>query len=60
MWAELGEESVVQNTKEVYPHLYLAGMAANAVYGGPRMGPIFGGMLLSGQKVAKLILDALK
>jgi thiamine thiazole synthase len=27
-------------------------MAANASAGGPRMGPVFGGMLLSGQKVA--------
>ncbi len=32
-------------------------MAANAVMGAPRMGPIFGGMLLSGEKVAREILD---
>jgi len=31
-------------------------MAANATFGGPRMGPIFGGMLLSGEKVAREIL----
>ncbi len=59
MWAEVAENTIVENTKEVYPGLYAAGMAANAVYGGPRMGPIFGGMLLSGQRVARLILDAL-
>jgi thiamine thiazole synthase len=35
-------------------------MGANAVYGAPRMGPIFGGMLLSGEKAAKLILKKLK
>jgi len=35
-------------------------MAANAVFGAPRMGPIFGGMLLSGQKVARLIAERLK
>ncbi len=56
MCAEMGEKTVVENTKEVYPGLVVAGMGANAVYGAPRMGPIFGGMLLSGKKAAELIL----
>lgn len=56
MWAEVGEEQILENTKEIYPGLYAAGMASNAVFGGPRMGPIFGGMLLSGQKAAELII----
>lgn len=60
MWADMGEKTVVENTKEVYPGLYVAGMAANAVMGSPRMGPIFGGMLLSGKKVAELILKNMK
>lgn len=60
MWAEKGEEAILENTKEVFPGLYVAGMAANAVFGGPRMGPIFGGMLLSGRKVAQLIMKELK
>ena len=55
MWAEKAEKLIVENTKEVYPGLYVAGMAANAVFGVPRMGPIFGGMFLSGKKVAELI-----
>ncbi len=55
MWAEVGEKAIVKNTREFYPGAYVAGMAANAVFGGPRMGPIFGGMLLSGKKVAQLI-----
>ena len=59
MCAEIGEKTVVENTKEVYPGLFVAGMAANAVYGAPRMGPIFGGMLLSGKKAAELILKKL-
>ncbi len=57
MSADAGEKTIVENTGEVFPGLYVAGMAANAVYGGPRMGPIFGGMLLSGKKAANLIME---
>ncbi len=59
MWAEKSETLVVENTREVYSNLYVTGMAANAVFGSPRMGPIFGGMLLSGKKAAELILERL-
>ncbi|MHA1265041.1 MAG: sulfide-dependent adenosine diphosphate thiazole synthase [Candidatus Helarchaeota archaeon] len=59
MWAEIGEQILLDTTKEVYPGLIVAGMAANAVSGGPRMGPIFGGMLISGKKAANLILKKL-
>jgi len=59
LWADKGEEFTVENTKEVFPGLYVAGMAANNTFGGPRMGPIFGGMLKSGKKVATLILERL-
>jgi thiamine thiazole synthase len=55
MWAEKAESLVVENTKEIYPGLYVCGMAANAAFGAPRMGPVFGGMLLSGKKVAEII-----
>jgi thiazole biosynthesis enzyme len=60
MWADEGEKALLRNTKEIFPRLYVCGMAANAVFGGPRMGPIFGGMLLSGQKVARLISERLR
>lgn len=60
MWAEVGEKTIVENTKEIYPGVYVAGMASNAVFGGPRMGPIFGGMLLSGRKAAQMIFDLIK
>ena len=53
MWAEIAEDTIVKNSREVAPGLYVCGMCANAVFGGPRMGPIFGGMLLSGEKVAQ-------
>jgi len=63
MWAEVAETTIMANTKEVYPGLVVAGMAANAVCGAPRMGPIFGGMLLSGRRAAEVairILEELK
>ena len=60
MWAEVGEKAIVENTKQVCPGLLVAGMAANAVFSSPRMGPIFGGMLLSGKKAAELAVDLLR
>ncbi len=59
MWVEQGEEATVRSTKELYPGLFVSGMAANNVSGGFRMGPIFGGMLKSGRKAAGLILEEL-
>lgn len=57
MWADVGEDTIVKNSKEVCPGLYACGMCANAVFGGPRMGPVFGGMLLAGEKVAKELIS---
>jgi thiamine thiazole synthase len=59
MWSDRAESLTLENTREVFPGLVVAGMAANAAFGGPRMGPIFGGMLLSGVKAARWILDRL-
>lgn len=59
MWAEKGEMALAENSREVYPNLYVAGMAANAVFGSPRMGPIFGGMLLSGKACAERVSESL-
>ena len=60
MWSDRAEVLTLENTREVYPGLFVAGMSANATFGGPRMGPIFGGMLLSGKKAAGIILERLK
>jgi thiamine thiazole synthase len=60
MWAEVAERKIMENTKEVYPGLIVAGMAANAVCGSPRMGPIFGGMLLSGKRAAEVAIEILQ
>ena len=57
MWVDKGEASTVENTQEYFPGLFACGMSANNVMGGYRMGPIFGGMLMSGKKAAKLILE---
>ncbi|EHJ46209.1 thiazole biosynthesis enzyme [Solidesulfovibrio carbinoliphilus subsp. oakridgensis] len=60
MWAEVAETNTVTNTREIFPGVYVAGMAANASFGSYRMGPIFGGMLLSGEKVAADIAKKLR
>lgn len=60
MWADIAETTTLENTREVFPGLLVAGMSANAVYGSYRMGPIFGGMLLSGKRVAELVLERIE
>jgi len=60
MNADKAEKDVIKNTKEIYPGLFVVGMAANAAFGGPRMGPIFGGMLLSGKKASEMIIKKIK
>jgi len=60
LWAEVAERDTMNNTREVFPGLYVTGMAANATFGSYRMGPIFGGMLLSGEKAASLIIEELR
>lgn len=59
MDATSGEEFVVKRVAEVYPGLWVAGMSVCATFGGPRMGPIFGGMLLSGVRAAELVSSRL-
>lgn len=60
MSCDSGEKMTVENTREVYPGLYVTGMAACGYFGSPRMGPIFGGMLLSGEKCANEIILKMK
>ena len=55
-----GERHTVEHTGEVFPGLFVSGMSACACGGGNRMGPVFGGMLLSGEKAAGEIAGVLE
>lgn len=59
-YTELSEKLVVDYTGKIIPGLYVTGMSVAAVYNLPRMGPIFGGMLLSGKKIAEIVVNDIK
>lgn len=59
MQVEESEHLVVNHTQEIYPGLVVCGMSVAEVFGLPRMGPTFAGMLLSGKKAANIIKDIL-
>lgn len=59
MDVDTAERGVVEKTGEIYDGLFVTGMSVCATYGLPRMGPIFGGMLKSGKKLAELINEKL-
>lgn len=54
-----GEKLVVEKTGEVFPGLYLVGMAVAETYNLPRMGPIFGGMIASAIHLSEILAKEL-
>jgi thiazole biosynthesis enzyme len=60
LWADVAETNTVNNTKEAFGGVFTAGMCCNATFGSYRMGPVFGGMLLSGEKAAQLVAERLE
>jgi len=59
MDVENSEDLIVEKTGEIYPGLIAIGMSVSTVFGVPRMGPTFGGMLLSGKKGADIALNTI-
>jgi cysteine-dependent adenosine diphosphate thiazole synthase len=51
------EDSIVKNTREVFPGLIVAGMELSECDSANRMGPTFGAMVLSGVKAAEEALN---
>lgn len=58
MDVEGSEDLIVEKTGEVYPGLIACGMSVSTIFGIPRMGPTFGGMLLSGKKAAEIAINS--
>jgi thiamine thiazole synthase len=60
MWADRAEGKILDNVNEVYKEINVKKKKKNTEQRTQRMGPIFGGMLLSGEYVAKKVAEDLE
>ena len=61
LWAEVAEHrDPGEHAARSIPACWVGGHVGQCQFGNHRMGPVFGGMLLSGEKVADLIIKDMK
>jgi ribulose 1,5-bisphosphate synthetase/thiazole synthase len=58
MEAAVGERSIAVRVMEAFPELRTRGMRVCATVGDPRMGALYGIMLMSSKRIGALILEA--
>lgn len=56
---EASEQAIVERSKQIFKNLIVSGMAVSEEFGLPRMGPTFGGMIMSGVAAGKHALSLL-
>lgn len=57
MWFSCSEDALAEYNEEVHHGLYATGMTVATFHGLPRLGPVFGDMLISGNQVAKIAIQ---
>jgi len=56
----VGEKEIIEKTGMVVPGLYVAGLSVAELYNANRVGPLIGGLIISGRKVAVQVASDLR